>query len=159
MTDPTYDKAAFAPQWEYRTPTWHVFLILREWAQEVAHAEGYPVYLVGSALNSLCPRDLDVSVIMPVADFEARYGPIPSAEPNGRRERLKAYCANGRFVHDALPYVHTVLERLYYAQRVDLKIQPDTWFTDRDRLLLAAPGGRVAVRPWHLRQRELDGGE
>lgn len=155
MTDPIYEKSVSAPQWEYRQPTWDMFLTIREWAQEVANIEGYPIYLVGSALWKSYPRDIDLSMILPVADFEARYGVIPEAEKNGMRERLKAYCATGKFTHDSAPYVTTILSRIHYAQRVDFKIQPDTWFADRDKLLLAEPHGKVAVRYWLLYGEEL----
>ena len=144
-TTPMYEKSRYAPQWEYRPMTWEHFLVVREWAQEVAIKEGYPVYLVGSTLWKTWPRDLDVSMLMPLSDFEARYGEIPEDE-----EKRKGYLAHGRFNVEKMPYAMTLQERLFWAVRVDFKVQPDVWFPTRDRLLLADPMTRVKVRDWRM---------
>lgn len=158
--DPKYDKADFAPQWEYRQPTWEVFLTIREWAQEVANLEGYPIYMVGSALWKTYPRDIDISMIIPVADFEERYGEIPTAETSETEWlRLQGYLSTGGYVphmnfnHDAAVYKMALDERIFYGQRVDFKIQPDAWFHGRDKLLLAEPNGHVRVRDGTIRRR------
>ena len=144
-TTPTYDKSAPAPQWEYHLMTWEMFLVVREWAQEVARAEGYPVYLVGSTLWKPYSRDLDIAILMPLEAFEARFGPIPRDE-----ERRKAYLTRAEYARDGHLYGMTLASRLMYAKRVDCKIQPDTWFPQRDRLLLATPDSHVMVRDWTL---------
>ena len=57
---------------------------LESWANWVASRFGWPVYLVGSALDKgLVARDIDVVVILPYAEFEGRYG----YEANRYRER------------------------------------------------------------------------
>lgn len=142
---PQYDKAEFAPQWEYHRMTWDMFLVVREWAQEVARQEGYPVYLVGSTLWKLDARDLDVAIVLPVRDFETRYGVVP-VDP----EKLKRYVTTGAFNEQASLYQLNLAERIWFAKRVDCKIHPDTWFNDRDRLLLATPDSRARVRQWEL---------
>ncbi len=142
---PDYDKAEFAPQWEYHRMTWEMFLTVREWAQAVARREGYPVYLVGSTLWKLDARDLDLAMILPVAEFARYYGPIPVDA-----EQLKRYVTTGQFNRNAGHYQLSLSRRLWYAKRVDFKIQPDTWFPDRDRLLLAAPDSRAHIRDWNL---------
>jgi len=148
--DPKYGEADSAPQWEYRQPTWEVFLTIREWAQEVANIEGYPVYLVGSALWKTYPRDIDISMLMPLTDFEARYGEIPKDD----EEAFKGWVAHEtQSYHDAAPYNMTLQERIHYSQRIDFKIQPDTWFQTRDKLLLAEPNGHVRVRGWQMYRR------
>lgn len=144
-TSPQYEKQPYAPQWEYHHMSWEIFLITREWAQEVATREGYPVYLVGSALWKPYPRDLDLSMLLPLDDFEVRYGEIPLDE-----EKRKGYLVHGRFYADAGRHQIVLQERLLYTLRVDFKIQPSAWFADRDRLLLAIPEGRVRVRDWTL---------
>ena len=125
--------------------TWEMFLVTREWAQEVALQSGYPVYLVGSTLWKPYSRDLDISILMPLADFESIYGVIPEEE-----EERKAYLTRVDSERDGQLYGMTLATRLMYAKRVDCKIQPDTWFPERDRLLLAMPNSRVNVRCWTL---------
>lgn len=144
-TTPHYDKVPFAPQWEYHHMTWEMFLILREWAQEVARQEGYPVYLVGSTLWKPYPRDLDVVIILPQVDFEQRFGPIPQDA-----EQCKDYLARTEYTRIGALYGMVLAERWMYAKRVDCKMQPDCWFLNRDRLLLATPDGCVRVRHWEM---------
>lgn len=156
---PKYDKSPFAPQWEYRQPTWDMFLTIREWAQEVANIEGYPLYLVGSALVRMYPRDIDICMIMPLADFEGRYGKLPTASnADAEWEKLKGYLDTGGYTdrdfnHESAPYTMTLDSRIRYAQRIDFKFSPDTWFRDRDKLLLAEPSGHVMVRDWGMPHR------
>ena len=161
--DPKYDKAHFAPQWEYRQPTWDMFLTIREWAQEVANLEGYPIYMVGSALWKPYPRDIDLTMIMPVADFGARYGELPTGDTEEMEwTRLQGYISNGgynpnrNFNHEAATYKMTLDERIRYAQRIDFKFQPDAWFGGRDKLLLTEPNSHVQVRDWRM-YRMVDG--
>lgn len=49
---------------------------LEGWADQIFARYGFPVYLVGSALTEQEPRDVDVIVLMPNDDWEARWGPI-----------------------------------------------------------------------------------
>lgn len=50
----------------------------RPWANQMAARFGHPVYLVGSAIDAEeRPRDVDVVVILPNEEFEARYGHTP----------------------------------------------------------------------------------
>ena len=160
--DPIYDKAPFAPQWEFRQPTWEMFLTIREWAQEVVNLEGYPIYLVGSALWKTYPRDIDLSMILPTSVFEERYGAFPVGQTEElTRLKLEAYLSTGgwgeghNFNVDGAFYSMTLQDRLFYAQRIDFKIQPDCWFTERDKLLLAEPGGHVRVRDWPVKKVKL----
>lgn len=153
IAHPVYDKSPFAPQWEYHAPTWTTFLIIREWAQEMSNKTGYPLYLVGSMLMKSHPRDIDISMVMPLADFEKRYGEIPRAVAEEMaKARLDGYLATGKFNADAAFCSMTLQNRLFFAHRIDFKIQPDIWFTSRDRLLLAEPNGKVRVRDWKLNE-------
>lgn len=137
---PNYGKSDYAPQWEYHKMTWETFLTIREWAQQVANAEGHPVYLVGSVLWKPYPRDLDISIIMPVKDFEARYGAIPDNE-----SEMKAFLDKREYWSSWGGYQLKLQERIRFVSRVDIKITPDVWFADRDKLLLAEPNGKVRI--------------
>jgi hypothetical protein len=114
--------------------TWETFLTIREYAQEIANEEGYPVYLVGSVLWKPYPRDIDISMIMPVEAFEKRYGTLPNDE-----QKLYQYLSRQEYGNS---FGHHRLElecRIRYATRIDFKIQPDVWFNGRDKPLLAEP--------------------
>lgn len=134
MIQPKYTKHEPQPQYDYRHMTWETFLTIREYAQEIANAEGYPVYLVGSVLWKSYPRDLDMSMIMPVDDFEKRYGKLPEDE-----ESLKDYLDNVKYWGSFGKYRLECEEKIRYATRIDFKIQPDIWFQGRDKILLAKP--------------------
>lgn len=51
-------------------------VFLRGWARQIAARFGHPVWLVGSATSEENPRDVDVRVVLPDDEFEARYGPV-----------------------------------------------------------------------------------
>lgn len=147
--EPVYDKHPVKPASEYRLMTWELFLTIREWAQEVANVEGYPIYLVGSALRKLYPRDIDVSIIMPLDEFEKVFGPIPDD-----KEELHKYLSHPSEVFTRkIPYWGTLNERIRWVMRADVKITPDTWHTNQDKMLLAEPNGKVYVRNWSLLSR------
>jgi hypothetical protein len=114
--------------------TWETFLTIREYAQEVANEEGYPVYLVGSVLWKPYPRDLDISMIMPVEEFEKRYGTLPNDE-----QKLYQYLDKKEYWSSYANHRMELETRIRYATRIDFKIQPDVWFQGRDKILLAEP--------------------
>jgi hypothetical protein len=135
---------------DYRKMEWGTFLILREWAQEVADYEGYPVYLVGSVLMREYPRDLDIVMIMPLADFEKEFGSPPENEDN-----MVGYSAVAtQQWHNKTGYWATIQQRVRWITRIDVKVMPDTWFTRWDKLLLAEPKGKVFVRGWDMYKRQ-----
>jgi len=47
---------------------------LRPFANSQAAHYGVPVWLCGSVLHCLYPRDIDVRVVLPDAEYEARFG-------------------------------------------------------------------------------------
>lgn len=143
------------PYRDFRKMEWGTFLTLREWAQEVADAEGYPVFLVGSVLRMEYPRDIDVVMIMPLEDFEKRFGPPPTDEAN-----MVNYSAvaTGDW-HRETNYWAEIQSRVRWITRIDVKVMPDTWFPNRDRLLLAFPCGKVFVRGWETFRKKNVGGE
>jgi hypothetical protein len=134
MIQPKYTKHEPQPQYDYHHMTWEVFLTAREFAKEIANKEGYPIYLVGSVLWKTYPRDLDMSMIMPVDDFEKRYGKLPNDE-----ESLKKYLDRVEYWGSFGGYRLDLELRIRYATRIDFKIQPDIWFQGRDKILLAEP--------------------
>jgi hypothetical protein len=133
MIQPKYTKYEPQPHYDYHHMTWETFLTIREYAQEIANKEGYPVYLVGSVLWKPYPRDIDLSLIMPLDDFEKRYGKLPEDE-----ESFK-YLGNFEYVSSFGMHRLDLEQRIRYATRIDFKIQPDSWFQGRDKVLLAEP--------------------
>lgn len=134
MIQPKYTKHEPQPQYDYHHMTWETFLTIREYAQEVANEEGYPVYLVGSVLWKPYPRDLDISMIMPVEEFEKRYGTLPNDE-----QKLYQYLDKKEYWSSYANHRMELETRIRYATRIDFKIQPDVWFQGRDKILLAEP--------------------
>lgn len=118
--------------------SWRLFLELRKHAHTIAVHEGYPVYLVGSVLQKVRPRDIDVAVVMPLADFESRFGKLPRQGPGSAE-----YGEYMRHVRDAtLDYYLAAQLLVDHRKRVDLRFTPDTWWPEKDRLLLASPYDR-----------------
>jgi hypothetical protein len=128
--------------WDYNLMTWDMFLKIRSWAQGVADKNQAPVYLVGSVLKKDLPRDIDISVIFPVADYEVLFGTIPTATNDSA------------FTQKVMPIMHKAQscqaridaywELAYIFDHkigIDLKFCPDVWWTEKDKLLLANPRG------------------
>ena len=118
-------------KYDYRLFAWPIFLALREWAQRVADEEAAAVYLVGSAMHTAVPRDVDVAVVLPRAAFEQRFGAIP--QPG--TEAMQAY---------VLAIRDKTVDQYISAQRavgfgvlVDLRFTPDDWWADKPRMRLA----------------------
>jgi hypothetical protein len=132
---------------DHRPMTWRRFLLLREWAQRVALDHGVGVYLVGSVLTKTLPRDVDVAVVWPEAEFVRLFGPIPpnSLEvPPGEKVTPMWRYLDG--IYHVL--MNNKLSSLLDPQfgllglgpkppRIDIHFCPDTWWTDKDRLPLA----------------------
>lgn len=121
----------------YKPMTWESFLKLEEAAQKVANATEYPVYLVGSATYKELPRDIDISVIMPLEDFETLFGKLPE-----KQEYYSAYL--NRVFHRSWPWVCHLHFCIDYD--LDIKVCPDTWWVERPKMLLAEPAKEVEKR-------------
>lgn len=125
-----------------RPLTWSRFLRLRAWAQRVAPEHGVNVYLVGSALTKTHPRDVDVAVVWPAAEFVQLFGPIP---PNALEESPGGPRLMSLYLHDVVVTLYQtgraslgdISFDLRMGVRVDIHYCPDTWWPDRDRLPLA----------------------
>lgn len=141
--EPILAKAEPYPAQDHKPLTWRRFLALRAWAQRVADAEVAPVYLVGSALTKSRPRDLDVSIILSHDRFVARFGPIPpnalTPQEHADVRRMPAYMDRLRhYLRYERPYHVWAYEAHLDYTRIDLKICPDSWWPEKDKLLLAA---------------------
>lgn len=144
--EPILGKAHPQPHWEYKVLTWARFRKLRAWAQRVADHEQAPVYLVGSAVTKTRPRDLDVSIIVPHDRFVAQFGPIPpnahTAAEHMDVNRMPAYLDRlHHYLYVTQPYWRWQIDMGCYMKfsRVDFRICPDSWWPDKDKLLLASP--------------------
>lgn len=144
VTEPILGKAR-PDHRDHRPMTWRRFLILREWAQRVSKEHGVSVYLVGSVLTKTRPRDVDVAVVWPEAEFVRLFGPIPpnslTRDGKGRPTPMGLYLAH---VHHRTAEQMVSLHDPHFDKRlrvrVDVHFCPDTWWTDRDRLPLALFG-------------------
>lgn len=117
---------------DYTPITWGDFLKIRNAAQLAANNIGYPVYLVGSSLSKPNPRDIDISVIIPLHAYFKMFGPLPK-----RQEDFAQYLANVfNKTFEDLKDLHTCLIDTHH---LDIKICPDIWWKDKDKMLLASP--------------------
>ena len=114
----------------YKPITWGAFIKLMEAAQKVANKTEYPVYLVGSALYKEIPRDIDISVIIPLDEYELLFEKLPT-----KQEDFSAYF--GKVIHRS--FEHT--KDLYFCidYDLDIKVCPDCWWAYKPKMLLAEP--------------------
>ena len=129
MNEPVLGKAR-PHDFDYKPITWGAFLKLKESAQKVADKFGYPVYLVGSALYKEIPRDIDVSIIIPLEKYEEMFKKLPE-----KQEYYGAYL--GRVIEISFEYVKDLYFCIDY--HLDIKVCPDTWWTGKPKMLLAEP--------------------
>ena len=131
MNEPILGKAE-PHGYDYTPISWEDFLKLRNAAKIAANNIGYPVYLVGSSLSKSLPRDIDISVIIPLKDYEKLFGKIPE-----KLEDIYVHMANAwNKSFNSIQDLHFCLIETHH---LDIKICPDTWWKDKDKLLLASP--------------------
>lgn len=137
IIEPTLGKAEPDPR-DYRKLTFKDFIIIQQAAQEVANNMGFPVYLVGSAIYKHSPRDIDLAIIIPHDEYVKKY-----------ELEKEVYSINGK-VNPNFPGIYLSiafhksfndiepLERLLFDDyKIDLKICPDNWWPDKEKILLA----------------------
>lgn len=137
---PILSKNEPRPNQDYKQMTWERFLKLRKWAQTVSDELQAPVYLVGSVLEKEIPRDIDISVIFPVAVYEEMFGKIPVATNDFAFTQKIAPLMDK--VHLSKPRLKAYFEGMSLINHdtiIDLKFCPDTWWTNKDKMLLAEP--------------------
>lgn len=116
--------------WDYKPITWGAFLKLKDASQKVADEIGYPVYLVGSTLYKEVPRDIDISVIMPLDKYEEMFEKLPQ-----KQEYYSGYL--GRVFHRSFKYTHHLHDCIDY--HLDIKVCPNTWWEEKPKFMLAEP--------------------
>lgn len=131
--EPVLDKRPSHP-YDYKEMTWGKFIRLRKWAKKLADEVGYPVYLVGSTLTKVIPRDFDVSVIIPLNEYEKMYGVQPDTQEGYCKYMNNVFNKNVKYYFEGRELLDENDEASF-----DLKFCPDTWFTEKDKLLLAEP--------------------
>ena len=121
---------------DYTPITWSDFLKIRNAAQIAANNIDWPVYLVGSALSKPNPRDIDISIIIPSPIYQFKYGLLPE-----RQEDFAKYLANVFYKSfEDLKELHTCLIDTHH---LDIKVCPDTWWPEKDKMLLAYPSRMI----------------
>lgn len=117
---------------DYKPITWEDFLKIRNAAQIAANNIGYPVYLVGSALSKPIPRDIDISVIIPIDKYEEMFGKLPND-----MDKFESYLTNVfNTSFDIISELHVCLMSTHH---LDIKVCPDTWWKEKDKMLLVEP--------------------
>lgn len=117
---------------DYRQLTMEHFQFLKTAAQITADRFGYPVYLVGSATYKTNPRDIDVSVIIPVEDYEKMFGQIPKTQ-----DEFPQYLAD--VFNKSFEYISPIIFSLINTHHIDVKVCPDVWWTEKPKMILAKP--------------------
>ncbi|MCK9308827.1 MAG: hypothetical protein M0P99_00970 [Candidatus Cloacimonetes bacterium] len=116
--------------WDYKPMTWGAFLILEKEAQKVANEIGYPIYIVGSSTYKEIPRDIDLSVIMPLDKYEQMFGKLPDRQEDYPKYLDKVNQISFKFTH----HLHFCID-----YHLDIKVCPDTWWSEKPKMLLVEP--------------------
>lgn len=142
--EPILTKAHADPSRDYKPMTWERFLLLRAWARYVAWREGCTVAMVGSVLEKEIPRDIDVALIWPADKFREMFG-TTNHDEMGRVPPEKRRAFQGKW--SALLFSGQKL--IEFDTRIDVKLCPDTWWPEKNRLILAEPGGEEPPNSWN----------
>lgn len=138
--NPVLSKNESRPSQDYKLMTWERFLIIRKWAQTVADEHQAPVYLVGSVLEKDLPRDIDISVVFPIAIYEEQFGKIPTATNDfAFTQKVAPLMDKVHMSKLRLKAYFEIMTLIKHDTQIDVKFCPDTWWTDKDKLLLASP--------------------
>ena len=135
IKEPVFKKAEKDPR-DYKELTFKDFIRIHNKAQEVADKIGYPVYIVGSSLVKALPRDIDIAIIMPPEEYFKRYinGPYEIIDPYYQASH---FLANS--IHIELNNIEPLYSLLFKGYNIDLKICPDNWFKEKEKVVLAHP--------------------
>lgn len=132
MNEPILGKAR-AHGYDYKPITWKAFIRLCEASQQVANKFGFPVYLVGSALYKEIPRDIDISVIIPIEEYIKMFGELPQHQDN-----------YGKYLADVIEKscnqcIEIIDMQFCIDYHLDIKICSNTWWLEKPKMLLAEP--------------------
>ncbi len=122
---------------------WDIFLGLRAWAKWNARAINAPIYLVGSALTHDAPRDVDLAIVFSESRFERMFGLVPHSD-----EELAMLWKNHDYTFARHAFAVSARKTVGYKPFIDVHITPETWYLDKDRLLLGNPFSRVRHSTW-----------
>ena len=125
--------------YDYKEMTFKDFIIIQNATQEVANTMGYPIYLVGSAQRKHLPRDIDLAIIIPHDLYVERYS--KQSEQDWDTDNPEYQAAN--FLTNAwyreFDNIQPLEQLNFEGYKIDLKICPDNWFTEKEKTLLAKP--------------------
>ena len=101
------------------------------WARWVQQKTGCMPYLVGSALDKQCPRDVDIALIWHDAMFEREFGPLPRDQ-----EEYAAMWGETRYRWATHAFLVSAWEGIGYCPYVDIHLAPRSWWPERPKLYL-----------------------
>jgi hypothetical protein len=134
--EPVLTKLPPNPKRDHKLMTWERFLRLRAWAQWIAWRQRCTVALVGSVLEKTVPRDIDVALIWPAAEFEAMFGSTK-------------YVAHNQAYRDKYASLYISAQDLVeFDTRIDVRLCPECWWPEKDRLVLATPSETEPPNSW-----------
>lgn len=129
-----FEKAESHPN-DYYEYTFKDFLAIQKAAQEVADSINLPVYLVGSSLSTPKPRDIDIAILLPETIYKIRFK-IEDDDSVGE-------ILNKAF-HATFEHVKPLHWFNFEKYKLDIKVMPDTWFPNKERVILAMPKEKPA---------------
>jgi hypothetical protein len=142
--EPTLSKHLDDPNCDHKPMTWDRFLLLRAWARYVAWHENCTVALVGSVLEKDVPRDIDVALIWPAEKFREMFGTTSWYEYGG------PYLWRSQAYKDKKASLWISGQELVkFDTRIDVRLCPDTWWPEKDRLILATPSEVEPPSSWN----------
>ena len=100
---------------------------LRNAAKKVHKKFGCPVYLVGSVLYKEKPRDIDISIIVPLKEYEMMFGKLP-----GNQDEYPEYLYN--VFHESFDFVKDLYDCIDY--HLDIKVCPDSWWPEKEKICI-----------------------
>jgi hypothetical protein len=141
--EPILSKHDPDPKRDHKPMTWERLLLLRAWAQYVAWHEGCTVALVGSVLGKTVPRDVDVALIWPAAKFRRMFG--TTVYSRGKKQLWR----NQAYEDKRAALWISGQELVKHDTRIDVRLCPDTWWPEKDRLILATPSEVEPPNSWN----------
>lgn len=133
MNEPILGKAG-PHGYDHQFVTLEAILALKEAAQLAADSIGYPVYLVGSVLYKEIPRDIDISIIIPLKKYEEMFKPLPI-----KQEYYSTYLS--RVITATFDYIKDLYFCIDY--HLDIKVCPDTWWPEKPKFLFTSPKNKI----------------
>lgn len=141
--EPVLTKHPPDPKRDYKPMTWDRFLLLRAWANYVAWHERCTVALVGSVLEKSVPRDIDIALIWPTEEFAAIFKDVGYDQWGG-----SGLWENRSYQDKRTSLWISANQAVHFETRIDVRLCPDCWWPDKDRLILAVPTDMEPPNHW-----------